>query len=73
MENMILEIFGYVASIIIAISLTMKNIHRLRWWNLFGAIAFSTYGVLIGAWPVGCTVGTALRSGSKYPISRSRW
>ena len=48
----ILEIFGYVASIVIAISLTMKNIHRLRWWNLFGAIAFSTYGGMIGAWPV---------------------
>ncbi|MCD6446588.1 MAG: hypothetical protein J7L40_00310 [Candidatus Marinimicrobia bacterium] len=48
----LLAIFGYVASAVVAISLTMKNIHKLRWWNLIGAAAFSTYGGLIGAWPV---------------------
>jgi len=47
-----LEIFGYVASVVTAISLMMKNIHRLRWWNFFGAAAFSAYGAMIGAWPV---------------------
>jgi hypothetical protein len=52
MNQSILEIFGYVASAIVALSLMMKNIRRLRWWNLFGASAFSLYGALIGAWPV---------------------
>ncbi|MCF7832012.1 MAG: hypothetical protein K9N05_00350 [Candidatus Marinimicrobia bacterium] len=52
MDNMIFEIIGYVASIVTAISLMMKNIHRLRWWNLFGAASFSIYGAIIGAWPV---------------------
>ena len=52
MDNMIFEIIGYVASVVTAVSLTMKNIKRLRWWNLFGAATFSAYGALIGAWPV---------------------
>ncbi|PVZ64381.1 YgjV family protein [Pelagibaculum spongiae] len=47
-----LEIFGYVASIITGISLTMNSIVRLRWLNLLGASCFGTYGVLIGATPV---------------------
>jgi hypothetical protein len=52
MDNMIYEIIGYVASVVTAFSLTMKNIRRLRWWNMFGAAAFSAYGAMIGAWPV---------------------
>jgi hypothetical protein len=30
----------------------MKNIVRLRIWNFGGAVMFSLYGLLIGAWPV---------------------
>lgn len=52
MDYMIFEIIGYVASVVTAFSLTMKNIRRLRWWNLLGAAFFSAYGALIGAWPV---------------------
>ncbi|MBW6458709.1 MAG: hypothetical protein K0B52_06060 [FCB group bacterium] len=48
----VLEIFGYAASAIVVLSLMMKNIRRLRWWNLLGAAGFSLYGALIGAWPV---------------------
>jgi len=48
----LLEVFGYVASVLIALSLMMSNIKRLRWINLFGAAAFSTYGYFIDAYPV---------------------
>lgn len=48
-----LQIIGYVASVIIATSMTMNSILKFRWINLAGAITFSTYGWLIGAWPVG--------------------
>jgi len=48
-----LEIFGYVASVIVAISLMMSSILKLRWINLVGAALFSTYGFIIGALPVG--------------------
>ncbi len=47
-----LEILGYVGSVIVAVSLMMKNIVKLRWWNLVGAALFSLYGLLVGAYPV---------------------
>lgn len=47
------ETFGYVASVIVAFSLMMKSIVKLRWYNLLGAAMFSAYGFMIGALPVG--------------------
>ena len=47
-----LQIFGYTASAVIAVSLMMSSIVRLRIINLFGATCFSIYGFLIGAYPV---------------------
>jgi len=49
----ILEIIGYLASVIVAVSLMMSSLRLLRWINLVGAAIFSTYGFLIGAYPVG--------------------
>lgn len=48
-----IEWFGYLASILVALSLTMSSIVRLRWLNLLGAGMFSTYGFIIEALPVG--------------------
>lgn len=48
----IAEIVGYAASILVAISLTMSNIWKLRWINLLGAVIFSIYGIWVGAYPV---------------------
>lgn len=50
---MALQLLGYAASILIATSLLMRSIVRLRAINLAGAAAFSVYGFLIGAYPVG--------------------
>lgn len=52
MDQNLVEIVGYAASIAVAASLMMTRIVRLRWWNLAGALAFTTYGALLGAWPV---------------------
>jgi hypothetical protein len=46
------EILGYVASVLVAVSLTMSNVRRLRWLNLTGAVAFVAYGAWLRAWPV---------------------
>jgi len=46
------ELLGYLASVLVAVSLMMSNVRRLRLVNLVGAIAFSTYGAMVGAWPV---------------------
>lgn len=47
-----LEILGYVASLIVLISLVMSSVKRLRWINLIGSMVFAVYGFLIGALPV---------------------
>jgi hypothetical protein len=51
-SKMVLEIVGYVASVLVAISLMMSSILRLRLINLVGSAAFTVYGVLIHAYPV---------------------
>jgi len=49
----VLEWIGYSGSVIVAVSLTMSSIKKLRWYNLTGAAVFSFYGFAIGAYPVG--------------------
>ncbi len=46
------EGLGYLASVLVALSLTMSNVWRLRWINLAGAFAFVAYAGTIAAWPV---------------------
>lgn len=53
----LVQIIGYAASIVIALSMTMNSIIRFRWINLLGASLFSTYGFVIGAYPVGILNG----------------
>jgi len=47
-----IEWFGTAMSAIIAISLTQKNIKKLRIFNLVGAVGFSVYGFFIMSIPV---------------------
>jgi len=35
------EIIGYVAMLCVAISLSLKNIKKLRYWNLAGDLLFA--------------------------------
>jgi hypothetical protein len=49
---MIYELIGYAASLMVAVSLMMSSILRLRILNLIGAALFAVYGVLIGSVPV---------------------
>ncbi len=53
MEINWIEWLGYLASLIILVSLLMSSIKKLRWINLFGAAAFSIYGFMLGMLPVG--------------------
>ncbi len=48
----VLEWIGYLGSGIVAVSLTMSSIKKLRWYNLTGAAIFSFYGFAIDALPV---------------------
>jgi GNAT superfamily N-acetyltransferase len=51
-DQLLLELLGYAASLLVAISLMMSSILRLRIINLIGALTFAVYGWLIGALPV---------------------
>lgn len=46
------ELIGYLGSILVAISLMMRSLLRLRIINLIGALFFTIYGILLGAYPV---------------------
>lgn len=46
------ELIGYIASALVAVSLMMKAIVKLRIINLIGCIVFTIYGIMIGAHPV---------------------
>jgi hypothetical protein len=48
----LVELLGYGASVLVALSLLMSSILRLRVINLVGAICFTVYGLLIHAYPV---------------------
>lgn len=47
-----IEWVGYLASIMIAISMFMKDVMKLRIINLIGSVLFAVYGFVIGAYPV---------------------
>jgi hypothetical protein len=51
--KIVLEWIGYVASLIVLISLLMSSIKKLRWINLLGSAIFGVYGFFIGSLPVG--------------------
>lgn len=57
MEFNLLEWIGYVASVLIALSMMVNSIVKFRWINLCGAVLFSTYGFMIHAIPVGILNG----------------
>jgi hypothetical protein len=63
-----IEWVGYLASITVAVSLVMSSILKLRWYNLFGAILFTTYAVIIGAWPVAAVNGFIIIIDTYYLI-----
>lgn len=46
------EVLGYIASVLIAISFVMKSIKKLRLFNIVGATLFVVYSIIIRAWPV---------------------
>src|SRR3712207_2016030 len=51
-SHLLYELIGYLASILVAVSLTMRSILRLRLINLLGSAFFTAYGLLIAAYPV---------------------
>jgi len=53
--NTIVLITGYLASLLLAISLLVNNDVKFRWFNIFACISFIIYGLIIHAFPVTLT------------------
>ncbi len=56
-DSQIIEIIGYVASVLVAVSLMMSSIVKLRIINFIGAVFFTAYGIIIDALPVALVNG----------------
>lgn len=48
----IAELIGYTGSLIIAVSMLMTSILKMRWMIFSGNVVFVVYGILIGAYPI---------------------
>ena len=53
----LIEVIGYLASVLVAISLMMSSIVKLRIINLIGSLIFTFYGIIISAYPVALVNG----------------
>ena len=49
--NILLEVFGYIGTALIILSMTMKSMNKLRVLNLSGSIISIIYSLIIVAWP----------------------
>jgi hypothetical protein len=48
----LLEIFGYIGSGLILVSLMMTSVEKLRWFNISGSVISAIYAMILGTWPV---------------------
>lgn len=83
-QALALELFGYLGSVLILISMLMTSVVRLRVINLIGSAVFTTYAVLIRSYPTallnGCLVLVNIyhllrlrkRSGGSYEVQPLR-
>ncbi len=55
----IYELIGFIASLLIVVSITQKSILRLRIIGLIGSVTFLAYGFLIQAYPIVLVNGAA--------------
>lgn len=67
-----IEIVGYIGSLLVAVSLSMKSVWKLRWINLAGSFFFSVYGYLIGAIPIFVVNGYITLMNIWYLVDYSR-
>ena len=50
--DIFLEIFGYIGSGLILLSMMMTSVEKLRWFNISGSVISMIYGAMMGTWPV---------------------
>jgi hypothetical protein len=66
------EVIGYVGSVLVAISLALSDLSRLRVVNLIGAAVFTVYGLLVAAYPVALLNGFIVAVNIVYLVHMMR-
>lgn len=50
--NIYLEIFGYIGTVLVIVSMMMKSINKLRAFNIAGGTISMIYSIFVSAWPI---------------------
>jgi len=50
--NVWLEIFGYIGTLLVLVSMTMSSLAKLRMVNVSGSVISMIYSLLISAYPI---------------------
>ena len=50
--NIWLEIFGYIGTLLVLVSMTMSSLAKLRMVNVSGSVISMIYSLLISAYPI---------------------
>ena len=50
--NIYVEIFGYLGTLLVFVSMTMSSLKKLRIFNLSGSVITVIYSVIISAYPI---------------------
>ncbi len=50
--NIYLELFGYLGTALVLLSMMMTSLVRLRWLNLAGSVVSMIYAFACATWPV---------------------
>ncbi len=50
--NIYLEIFGYIGTALVIVSMMMTSVVKLRIFNMCGGLISLIYSICVGAWPV---------------------
>ena len=51
-DNIILEAFGYLGTILVVISMMMSSVTKLRIVNMSGSVISAIYAAICGTWPI---------------------
>ena len=50
--NLYVEIFGYIGTLLIFVSMTMNSLQKLRIFNISGSMITAIYSLIISAYPI---------------------
>lgn len=67
-----IDIFGYIGTVLILYSFTIESIYKLRFINSVGSVFWIVYGIGIMAWPTIIVNGCVLCIHSYWFIKNKR-